>query len=528
MFIVPEPILTNELNAYFEAALTAEAEEDSKNDRTGKPGVRGQGLPSGPRAGGQMPLRKPPSLSTLAAPSFAGLRPSSKTLLDALAVLVARLPRENRDLLRTVTDIMKETAKKSRVTKMPLSNLLLVFCPSLHMSPNLVRVLCEADGVWAGAPQGVPDPVVVDIKSHPVVLDIKQDELSAVFNISPQSSTTSSSADEDVSVRISREPTMASDDDASALSASDASIPSSSGTHPSLSLHALTTSSSSESLGPSTPSESPSPMTFTDSGNDKDAHGAPSRMPRVASPSEGIAFPTTAPAVSPISSRKSFPSLSLPSLSLAAEVPARTASSPSPSPRAVRMKRPSLTLLFSGKRSPSPGIVSISSPQLISSSNPLVPTPSVHPTEQVSRLPPLLTTPISSSPIDFGESFADGAPSGSDKQHLAVPLYAAPWPAGAPGDYFRSASSSTGDSGRSYASAKTSTSDTHEARPRPRSTARSASSSHPSLNLRFSGGREEAPEEWTRSVLLAADIPSDSPPPVSVKDVIKVFEQREA
>ena len=35
---------------------------------------------------------------------------------------------------------------------MPLSNLLLVFCPSLAMSPPLLRVLCEGEGIWDGVP----------------------------------------------------------------------------------------------------------------------------------------------------------------------------------------------------------------------------------------------------------------------------------------------------------------------------------------------------------------------------------------
>lgn len=33
---------------------------------------------------------------------------------------------------------------------MPLSNLLLIFCPSLAMSPPLLRLLCEGEGIWDG------------------------------------------------------------------------------------------------------------------------------------------------------------------------------------------------------------------------------------------------------------------------------------------------------------------------------------------------------------------------------------------
>ena len=45
-------------------------------------------------------------------------------------------------------DLIKATAKGSKATKMPLSNLLLLFCPSLNMSPPLLRVLCDAEGIW--------------------------------------------------------------------------------------------------------------------------------------------------------------------------------------------------------------------------------------------------------------------------------------------------------------------------------------------------------------------------------------------
>ena len=43
------------------------------------------------------------------------------------------------------------TAKRSRQTKMPLSNLLLVFCPTLNMSPPLLKVLCENEYIWEAA-----------------------------------------------------------------------------------------------------------------------------------------------------------------------------------------------------------------------------------------------------------------------------------------------------------------------------------------------------------------------------------------
>jgi len=63
------------------------------------------------------------------------------------------------------------TARDSKATKMPLSNLLLVFCPSLNMNPPLLRVLCEAEGIWEEAPvlviqREVDD--VIDIRAESV------------------------------------------------------------------------------------------------------------------------------------------------------------------------------------------------------------------------------------------------------------------------------------------------------------------------------------------------------------------------
>ncbi|EJD03139.1 RhoGAP-domain-containing protein [Fomitiporia mediterranea MF3/22] len=153
---LPEPLLTRHLMPYFEAALAAENNMNKANDAQasgeGRSGsgierVRGPGLPSGPRDSVQ--VRKAPSLSTFAVPALSQ-RTISATLLNALSVLIARLPKENRDLLRTVTELISATARASRETKMPLSNLLLVFCPSLMMSPPLLRVLCEGKDIWDG------------------------------------------------------------------------------------------------------------------------------------------------------------------------------------------------------------------------------------------------------------------------------------------------------------------------------------------------------------------------------------------
>ncbi|KAG6877585.1 hypothetical protein C0993_005915 [Termitomyces sp. T159_Od127] len=148
---LPEPILTTTLLPYFDAALAQESKdaEVNENPKQSRSASRGLGLPSGPHDVRALPsIRKPPSLSTLAMPTMSGLRPLSNQLLNTFRSLLAQLPEENRDLIRTVAELIKAVALDSVATKMPLSNLLLVFCPSLNMSPPLLRTLCEAEGIW--------------------------------------------------------------------------------------------------------------------------------------------------------------------------------------------------------------------------------------------------------------------------------------------------------------------------------------------------------------------------------------------
>ncbi len=118
--------------------------------------VSGKGpLPSSRSQDGSS-LRKPPSLSTLALPNFSGMRPPSQDLLIAFASLLASLPRENRDLLHTVIDLINFVAQRKAI-RMPLSNLTVVLCPTLNMSPPILRVLCEADSIWKGLAEGRED-----------------------------------------------------------------------------------------------------------------------------------------------------------------------------------------------------------------------------------------------------------------------------------------------------------------------------------------------------------------------------------
>lgn len=168
---LPEPILTKALSPHFEAVILAEQNEAAEADKMHAPsqsefGIRGPTLPSNPR-NGSLPLRKPPSLSTLALPKLTSMRPPSPKLIFALASLIDRLPSENRDLLLTVTELIKVTARESKETRMPLSNLLLVFCPSLSMNPPLLRILCEEQRIWEGA-----QPPILDIKRDTIVMNI--------------------------------------------------------------------------------------------------------------------------------------------------------------------------------------------------------------------------------------------------------------------------------------------------------------------------------------------------------------------
>ncbi|KAF7793776.1 hypothetical protein EIP86_004897 [Pleurotus ostreatoroseus] len=172
---LPESLLTTELVPRFEAALASATASDAEPGPThALGGTMSLSLSTAMQSNSRgLPLlRKPPSLSTLAMPSFAGARAVSGATVRALAGLVAALPRANRDLLYTVVELVRATAAHSAETKMPLGNLLLVFCPSLGMSPPLLRVLCEVKGVWGedgeggeAKPARPATPEVLDIKA---------------------------------------------------------------------------------------------------------------------------------------------------------------------------------------------------------------------------------------------------------------------------------------------------------------------------------------------------------------------------
>jgi RhoGAP domain len=129
--------------------------------------VSGKGPMQSSRSHDGHSLRKPPSLSTLALPNFSGMRPPSEDLLNAFASLLTRLPQENRDLLHTVIDLINFVAQRPAI-RMPLSNLTVVLCPTLNMSPPILRVLCEAESIWKGLAEGQEDTTDLDSKrDHP-------------------------------------------------------------------------------------------------------------------------------------------------------------------------------------------------------------------------------------------------------------------------------------------------------------------------------------------------------------------------
>jgi hypothetical protein len=419
-----------------------------------KLGGKGLLLPTGLRDG---PLRKAPSLSTLALPNFSSMRPPSQALLDTFASLLARLPQENRDLLRTVIDVINSVVQRKEI-RMPLSNLTVVLCPTLNMSPPIFRVLCEAEGIWNGPPDDwVDDNTDLDVNGD--ILDASNSQ--PIGNGLERDTTTEPSLPQDdpsdqsfameqaagawdtrAEVQVSGDETQddihedsiemrpALDDRASYTSATDSRSSTPAWGQGSLldpwSRPALTSSSDSlttpsmSSEGASVPQvAAPTPLnTYHIAKENLVSAIIPDfvRTSPVPSSLGPVTFPRTETAPGTPSSSK--PSPHIPSLSM---LPLESGS---PSQRPKRMKRPSLTALFSKK-----SISSIRSSRLFSSSSSsspyydardspsrstpasprtpgsispsIISTPSLLPRRSSSSLPPILNTQIDASSLSL-------------------------------------------------------------------------------------------------------------------------------
>ncbi|RPD63926.1 RhoGAP-domain-containing protein [Lentinus tigrinus ALCF2SS1-6] len=407
---LPEPVLTKGLLSIFESAL-ADDQGRRSEDVTQKHAV--------PRNASNLPLRKPPSLSTLAMPSFAGARAISDAQLAMISYLVSQLPQENRDLLYTVVELIKVTAARSKETKMPLGNLLLVFCPSLNMSPSLLRILCEAEGIWDGPPtQSVHEAVAAAARvSMGSISTPGVEHPRSVSRIPPSTDLRFPVIELDDASDHQRD---SPDDAASFVSALEHSNGPTRSPSPLIYGTTIPPLLSSDSLDSSSVSEelvSPDPPSCKGVADSK-SHLASANsltIPDVASisivsprPTATVPFPSNAGSVPhspvthpPLSHRKSYTLLSFPHL--------RSESSPAEAScdelgQFKRPKRPSLHLLFSKKSSsslPSAGAGNTSAVALSASSG----TPAVNMrinAQHFPSSPPRLDTSISSSPIHLG------------------------------------------------------------------------------------------------------------------------------
>lgn len=472
---MPESILTAALIPYFESALAADDEANSQGHESTPSMTRfemkGPSLPSGPRDHSSLSLGKRPSLTTLAMPNTAANRTITEPLRNALTWLISRLPLENRDLLYTVVELIKSTAARSQQTKMTIGNLLLVFCPSLNMSPTLLWVLCTADDIWNGVSKTETakgshpdDPMQAQDAISSAPDDVKKDEEQR-SDASVNSDTADPSqapnallappilksiSDASSNARQSSTPVTPGsllDDSASYVSASEmrSAGPTRSPSPATSSAGVPPLSSSSDSLtSPSTTSEepvSPQPAPYAISVTKKAPYSSqislniPDAIKLGSSPSPSLSssprkvsgtFPVPFPSSgetsphSPLHSRRSISLFSFP----------KPKSDSTSSAGPMRMKRPSLHLLFNKK-----SITALSSglPRPDSVAAASVPTFTVYTqkTDQsmdtlgaqtsTVRLP-VLDTPISSSPIhmDLGNSSGESTVEGIAREPAPV------------------------------------------------------------------------------------------------------------
>ncbi|KAI1796469.1 RhoGAP-domain-containing protein [Ganoderma leucocontextum] len=534
---LPEPVLTTAMLPYFESALADEHGRRSE-DVTQRP----------PSSATSLGLRKPPSLSTLAMPAFAGARVISDAQRTAFSWLISRLPQENRDLVYTVVELIKATTSRSKETKMPLGNLLLVFCPSLSMSPSLLRVLCEVDGIWDGPPaqpavlQAVQEATRPNVPVHGTSAP-DPPQRPAARAVTPSINLRLPVIEQDDAPDNVKD---SPDDAASFVSALERSSNASTRT-PSPLIYGSTIPplSSSDSLDSSSVSEelvSPDPPSVGDASDNKSLASAnslsiPDMLPPLKSPIPRTIIPVPFPSgggsvpSSPIpqvtlSHMKSHTLLSFPHLRSESSPEVNSDGEQSPTSPLRRVKRPSLHLLFTKKStsslpsatSPSCNISAVVPSTGSSAGTPISPRPNTH----FVSSPPRLDTAISSSPIEFG--FQHQANHLRVSKEFSSPARSVPPRAVRPLALDVPALSQRSDSGGSslfstpqstpiadyYRSRTTSLflPDTPDELAAPLR-ARSASqvSDTPSIDIDVA----ETQDDWTRSVLLAAEAGGSQP-----------------
>ncbi|GJE94907.1 RhoGAP-domain-containing protein [Phanerochaete sordida] len=430
---LPQSLLTAGLIPLFEAALAADATTQESAAQ-----AAGNTSPTSPGSSRGFPmLRKPPSLSTLAMPSFAGTRSMSDATIATLASLLAELPPVNRDLLYTVVELIQATSARSKETRMTLGNLLLVFCPSLNMSPPLLRVLCEAPRIWDGRPLSSRTHSVVESQDNRASYGQQDDAASVYSEYSDTPPRLSLGAGVRSSAlyapelgfggsspyRSSNNSSSGQDDAASYVSALD--HPPSPSDDSSSNLPALTTSTDSLAT-PSTMSEAssfqPAIVPEDEDTSDKSPYPSPGapiianpidlslpnpRRPFISSP---VPFPSTpsqpdnSSPTSPVSPRKSLTLLSFPQLGKTDKSEHSVIeSSPTWSHR-QRQKRPSLQLLFSKKSASPLSSPAISGPETIEPPAGMACVPIVQAQKDA---PPSLDTRIPTSPISMFDAEDD-------------------------------------------------------------------------------------------------------------------------
>lgn len=136
-FTVPDPILTRALKHQFDLAMT-------KTDNT---------------SNASFDLSKLPTSMTSFGESSENMRSVDASLLTDIKVLVDQLPQVNYNLLHELCHLLRYTTQHAHTTKMPLGNLLLLFCPTLSFSAGFLRCLVEGQDTlfeWGRQPPPTP------------------------------------------------------------------------------------------------------------------------------------------------------------------------------------------------------------------------------------------------------------------------------------------------------------------------------------------------------------------------------------